>query len=143
METDGKDGTHAAPALDPTLATAIRAAIEESTWPVPPVSDEPCIRLRDWFIVRRPDTGALHLAGRNISEGEGRMSSAITGFDPESRRAVTASGRVYVLVGPPGRDADGVWVADMWLRRRGLGGLKMEYVLTAAETATFVAGARE
>ncbi|MBI3568889.1 MAG: hypothetical protein HY084_11890 [Gemmatimonadetes bacterium] len=142
MATNGKK-KHGDTALAVTLEQAIRTAIAESTWPVPPVSEQPEVRLGGWFLVRQPDNGALHLAGRNVSEGAGRMSSAITGFDRASKRAVTASGRVYSLVGPPGRDADGVWVADQWLRRRGLGGLTPACVLTAAETATFLATSRE
>ncbi len=55
-----------------------------------------------------------HLVGYNVLQREGRVSTAIEHFDPTSRTAITHSGRLYQLVGPPGYDPDGAWVWGYW-----------------------------
>lgn len=64
--------------------------------------------------------GGYHLVGWNLTDREGRVSTAIQTYDPETHRGRTASGRVYELVGPPGGDPDGECVLGQWLRAQGL-----------------------
>ena len=83
-------------------------------WKATSVMQTPQLKLVRWRVYEGED-GARHFVGYNITEGEGRVSSAVTSFDPATRRGVTASGRVYALVGPAGYDADAEYVWRGWL----------------------------
>ena len=87
----------------------------DSTWPVPPVSQEPVTVLLRWRVVEI--AGVVRLLGWNRTGGEGRLSSKLVGIDPNARGGLTQSGRIYVLEGPSGFDADAEWVLERWLRR--------------------------
>jgi hypothetical protein len=50
------------------------------------------------------DDGARHFIGHNMESKTGRASTRIVKFDPETRRGVTGSGRIYELVGASGVD---------------------------------------
>lgn len=93
-------------------------AIRRSVWTVASVETQPHIRLANWQIIAVGD--GRHLCGWNMTDREGRVSTAIVTYDPIRRRGRTASGRVYELVGEPGRDPDGEWVLGQWLRAQGL-----------------------
>ena len=56
--------------------------------------------------------------GYNLSEGKGRVSTAIESFDASTGRGRTRSGRIYQLLGPAGYDADGHWVWNFWVQAR-------------------------
>jgi hypothetical protein len=114
------------------------AAIKSSVWPVASVSEEPAVVLTGWFVVRMP-TGYCHLAGRNVRAHEGRVTTAVVSLGPEERQVVTTSGRLYELVGPPGRDLDAMWVVRIWLRAHGLTLQKVE-VLSPAQVQEWIAG---
>jgi hypothetical protein len=68
----------------------IRDAIAQSIWKTPPVDQEPIIRLFNWQVI-----------------------------ESQGLRAVTRSGRVYVLEGPAGSHPDADWVLDRWLHPQG------------------------
>lgn len=101
-------------ALDAT-SEDVRA---DGTWSARPVADEPSYVLVRWRLVSIQ--GSLRLVGYNRTNGEGRLSSKVVHLDVMAREARTQSGRVYVLEGPWGFDADGEWVLDCWLRRHGV-----------------------
>jgi hypothetical protein len=88
-------------------------------WATTPVDEVPELRLRDWAVYQCRLAGTRHFVGWNITEQEGRVSSAIQAFDAERRRGVTESGRVYELVGEPGRNRDAAYVWARWLRING------------------------
>ncbi len=79
-------------------------------WKVPDASIEPELTLANWQVYQT-ETGDCHLVGYCLERGEGRVSTAITAFDPVSCCALTRSGRSYQLRGSPGfnGDADYVW----------------------------------
>lgn len=58
------------------------------------------------------DEGSRYFIGRNMETINGRASTRIVKFDPETRRGVTGSGRIYELVGESGIDAKAnhLWV---------------------------------
>lgn len=90
-------------------------------WKTTPVSEQPSLTLRDWAIFEVEDAdgpakASRHFAGYVNENGEGRASSEIVTFDKISRRGVTASGRVYELVGEPGLTGDAQYVWDGWKR---------------------------
>lgn len=87
-------------------------------WSTTSVEDVPELQLRDWRVYESPE-GDRHLVGYNITESEGRVSSAISEFDAQSQRAVTSSGRVYELVGPSGHNADADYVWKRWMGIQG------------------------
>lgn len=95
-----------------------REMIRNSVWAAAPVEEEPEVRLSKWQVYAVG--GGRHFVGYNTTLGEGRVSSVIQSFDRQTRRGVTASGRVYELVGPPGHDPDAEWVFRTWLRIQGL-----------------------
>jgi hypothetical protein len=86
-----------------------------SIWKVQPVNECPEITLVQWriFEAKSPywDGYTRHFIGYNTNDGEGRVSSAIHSFDPDSMQGFTRSGRIYKLSGSAGwnRDAEFVW----------------------------------
>lgn len=88
-------------------------------WRVAPVSDEPQLSLVRWRILETAE-GARHFAGQDMRDLTGRVSTAVLQFDPASRRGTTQSGRVYQLVGPPGRSETSQYVWERWCRVYGI-----------------------
>ena len=92
--------------------------IQVGVWKCKPVSERPEIILTDWhvFEVQLPSRtqSTRHFAGQNISDCEGRASSAIVTFDPETGRGMTESGRVYELRGSTGFTGDGEYTWNRW-----------------------------
>jgi hypothetical protein len=86
-----------------------------SIWSTKSIDEAPEVILEQWniFEVKSPywEGYTRHFVGYNISDNEGRVSSAIQNFDPTSMQGITRSGRVYKLVGDPGwhKDAEYVW----------------------------------
>lgn len=80
-------------------------------WSTAPVTAEPEISIIVWRVLEI-DAGTRHFVGTNIREFSGRVSSAIVAFDHETLRGRTQSGRIYQLVGNPGRSdsSDYVWL---------------------------------
>jgi hypothetical protein len=88
-----------------------------SVWSIASIDDEPDTVLGSWSVFEAEITpGVLtrHLVGYVEFDG-GRASSAIQQFDLQSRRAVTASGRVYQLLGKPGYNADAEYTWKCWV----------------------------
>ncbi len=85
-------------------------------WETSPVNEVPEIHLRSWqiFEVTKHGETTRHFAGYNITEREGRVSSAIVHFDPQTRTGVTLSGRVYQLVGSSGTNMDAAYTWNRW-----------------------------
>ena len=92
---------------------------EASVWQVAPVSETPDIVLIRWQVMQLPN-GDLHFVGWNVRDSEGRASTKIAEFDPSTRSARTDSGRIYQLVGPTGRDSDGMYVWRRWMKVNGV-----------------------
>jgi hypothetical protein len=97
-----------------------------AVWAARSVSDQPVLRLARWqiYVVQE----ILVFVGYNMTDREGRVSSAIQSLDVAARSGVTLSGRAYELVGPPGRDDDGDWVFGVWLRMFGAGSIAVKAV---------------
>ena len=93
-------------------------AISGGVWKCAPVSERPEIVLADWqvFEVKLPGRTerSRHFAGQNITDREGRTSSAITIFDAATSRGTTESGRVYELRGSTGFSGDGEYTWSRW-----------------------------
>jgi hypothetical protein len=87
----------------------------DTIWKVASVERQPSLTLVRWSILQT-DTGARHLCGYCIENREGRVSTAVTRFDPSTLRCDTASGRVYQLEGAPGYDADAEHVWGYWAK---------------------------
>ena len=90
-----------------------------AVWNITSVDETPELQLARWSIREVQPRGTRHLVGYNLTEDEGRVSSTITAYDPDRRRAMTESGRVYELVGRPGHDGDAEYVWRAWLRLLG------------------------
>lgn len=91
-------------------------------WGSASVEAEPEKWLEAWQVFRVVKTNGfedrfgLHFAGTNSADFNGAVSSKIETFDSLTMRGVTASGRVYQLVGPPGFSDDAQYVLDNWCR---------------------------
>ena len=88
---------------------------------IPPTTDiQPDLTLTGWgaFEVLLPGIGhpTLHFVGYHVEDGEGRVSSPITGFDSSTRYGVSRSGRVYHLREHPGLGGGAQYVWARWLR---------------------------
>lgn len=81
-----------------------------------PVEERPEILLSRWSI-RETNSGTRHFVGHDVLYRDGRVSTAITTFDPGTRIGETASGRIYRLEGRAGTDSDGEYV---WSRLQAL-----------------------
>lgn len=95
----------------PTLEIGLVGGIHVTA----PVSKDPQVTLSSWRAYRLSD-GDLHLSGWHDEGHEGRVSSSVTSIDAVSAIAITATGRRYVLAGPPGRNMDAAYVWQGWLR---------------------------
>ena len=87
-------------------------------WPIESVVDSPEIALRPWqvFEVQLPQKPGRtrQFVGYSLQAQAGQVSSAIERFDPKTMRGVTASGRVYQLLGRPGCNADAEHTWRWW-----------------------------
>lgn len=84
-------------------------------WNVESVDAQPQLTLERWQILET-DKNERHFVGWNVTDREGRVSSAIESFDPKTMRGVTRSGRCYQLKGPPGEHPDAVHTWGHWMR---------------------------
>lgn len=80
-------------------------------WAVRSVAEQPEIELARWRVFEVG--GKRVFFGYSLTTGSGRRSSAIVSFDLRQLKAVTASGRVYRLVGPPGYDDDAQYLLEL------------------------------
>ena len=56
-----------------------------------------------------------HLGGFRLETHRGKVSSAISAFDPQTMRCITRSGNIYELYGQPGANADALATRGQWL----------------------------
>ena len=82
-------------------------------WTVAPVTPQPSITLVDWQVMQL-DNGDRHLVGYALENSGGHASMGVVAFDFATLRAVSSSGRVYQLKGPPGRDRDAGYTWHRW-----------------------------
>lgn len=69
----------------------------------PAAQDEPSMEVHSWRLIKAP-SGELHLGTlRDHQPGRAvvRLTSALAAFDMAARAVTTASGRRYLLMGPP------------------------------------------
>jgi hypothetical protein len=89
-------------------------------WRTLPVDDEPIITLRKWTVFGALSPGGdeidHHFNGYHDAGREGRVSSKIVIFDPQTKVGVTKSGRKYQLLDGPGYNADASYVFDQWVQ---------------------------
>jgi hypothetical protein len=90
-----------------------------AVWKVASVSGEPEVVLVRWRILET-DRGTRHLVGAREDDFTGRVSTAITTFDPSGAMATTSSGRVYQLRGEPAYNADAEYVWQQWCAVNGI-----------------------
>ena len=84
-----------------------------SIWKTSPVERTPVLGLAQWSVYQT-ETGERHFVGYNVTEGEGRVSSAIVDFNRETKQGRTSSGRIYQLVGDPGHNGDAIYTWGRW-----------------------------
>ena len=106
--------------MNPQNLDPLAIVLPPTIWAVKPIDEQPELTLTDWAIfevkMALSPVRTRHFAGYNVTDREGRASSAIVEFDPATLRGVTESGRVYQLQGPPGLEGDGQHVWNSWLR---------------------------
>lgn len=92
-------------------------------WATSPVDEQPTLSLVRWQVFQLPN-GDRHFVGYALENAEGRVSTAVRDLDLRLLRGVTATGRVYCLLGAPGIDGDGQYVWRRWLDINGLADCK-------------------
>jgi hypothetical protein len=90
-----------------------------SVWRVAPAQEHPEAHLVSWRVFEL-DNGDRHFCGLETLYREGRVSSRVVSFDPESRQGITRSSRCYELQGPPGDNQDALYVWDRWCTRNAI-----------------------
>lgn len=93
-------------------------AVSGGLWATAPVTEQPELTMSSWSVRQLP-AGDRLIVGWCRENHEGRVSSAILEFDPQTRRGRTQSGRVYELSGRPGSNRDAEFVWQHWLRIHG------------------------
>ena len=96
---------------DDQLARVVNDAYQDSVWPVPAVDQEPSVQTLRWTVRQLPN-GSRHLCA--WVGDYGRVSSAITKWDPQDRVLVTSSGRRYSIDSPVGTHPDAEYIWEMW-----------------------------
>ena len=93
-----------------------------SVWNVAPVDSQPELTLirRQMIEVQLPDITQHYLVGYCLQNNEGRVTSAVSHFNPRTLTAVTHSGRTYQLSGPPGNDRDACYVCERLAANSGI-----------------------
>ena len=71
---------------------------------VPLVSEEPAVTISAWNLLRFPLEKHWCLIGRCQHDGHARRTTFIEEFDLQNMRLLTASGRLYHMLGKPCRD---------------------------------------
>lgn len=94
-------------------------------WAIAAVNQRPQVTLTDWALFEVPLNGpdevwTRHLVGYAREDRQGQVSSPVQVFDPASGKAVTRSGRVYLVQGLPGLTADADYVWAQWKSRAGV-----------------------
>lgn len=91
-----------------------------SIWRATSIKQTPEIELASWRIYEVESEllskKTRHFVGYNLTEREGRVSSAIVEFDPVAMIGRTSSGRIYKLVGDPGTSQDASYVWSQWCK---------------------------
>lgn len=82
-------------------------------WRTKPVEEQSTLTLERWRVLELAD-GDRHLVGHCTENCAGRVSSALQQFDPSAMRAVTCTGRVYTLRGPPSINLNAEYVWAKW-----------------------------
>jgi hypothetical protein len=82
-------------------------------WKVASIAEEPEVRISRWRIIEI-SAGTKHFVGVDQLDLSGRFSSAIVVFDSQMLRGQTVSGRVYQLMGVPGRSDNADYVWQQW-----------------------------
>lgn len=99
-----------------------------SIWRATSIEEVPSLKLKDWTIYEVEselwEGKTRHFCGYNMTEGEGRVSSAIVVFDKGTKIGRTESGRNYELVGRPKYSVDGSYVWSFFVQRNKLYNIK-------------------
>jgi hypothetical protein len=76
--------------------------------------------LRRWQVIEvvfKNGKHSRHIWGHDVTNGAGRVSSPIKEFDRETMTVTTFSGRVYKLIGMPGKAVKGEYVWQNWCQQ--------------------------
>lgn len=91
----------------------MNALFSGGIWPASSVEEVPEVLLMGWYVFEL-ENGDRHFCGYNVTEGEGRVSSKIEDWNPETHCGKTASGRVYQLLGTSHANSDADYVWNRW-----------------------------
>jgi len=107
--------------LDENIIIPDSWIIQGGIWNVKSVEEQPSVTLESWVIIKvKKQPESIHFVGYAIENREGRVSSHIVTFDPETKRGQSASGRVYQLVGDSKWTGDSLYVWNNWMRIYGV-----------------------
>lgn len=84
-----------------------------SLLPSTPIEEQPVVWLERWRVLQA-ELVFRHFVGFSIADQDGRVSTRILSFNAVERTGITASGRRYILVGPPGFDDDAQYVWECY-----------------------------
>ena len=99
------------PSDEDRLDRVVEDAYANSVWELPGVELEPSVQTLRWTVRQLP-SGNRHLCAW-IGD-YGRVSSAITKWEPRDKVLVTSSGRRYSIDSPVGTHPDAEYIWDMW-----------------------------
>jgi hypothetical protein len=71
--------------------------------------------LMSWRVLQT-DSGTRHFVGYSVEDRIGRVSTPISSYDPNTRIGKASNGGVYKLLGPPGVDAEAMYVWRQFAR---------------------------
>jgi hypothetical protein len=82
-------------------------------WSIAYLAEEPEACVVRWRVLEIND-GTRHFVGVDDRRLSGRVSSAVVAFDNQTLRGQSLSGRVYPLIGNPGRSENADYVWQQW-----------------------------
>lgn len=96
----------------------------KQTWSAEVVPELPDVYLSEWsaFVCGWTNAANLfstHLVGYRAATGKSRTSSAVVRYDRQARRVMTASGKVYELVGFASPTSDASYIRIEWFSVNG------------------------
>ena len=77
-----------------------------------PVVEQPALTLEHWRVFLA--AGNCHVVAWCVENEDGRVTSPVDKFDAARRLAITKSGRIYKLSGPPGDNGDADYTWQRW-----------------------------
>lgn len=109
--------------VDPSDIDINKLISTPNVWRAGSIEQQPSVELYNWTIKQMKE--GQYFVGDEV-RGSGRVSTAIQTYDPETKRGITASGRIYQLLGESHYSSNGEYVWQYYKQVNGLTEIERE-----------------